>query len=226
MNYKNIDNTMKKLSESGKYNDEQLSAIKYAYCHPKFDEQLILDPSISGDMMYMYIQLALNDNIDIKYYIKNKYHEKGFNDKQLKEIIRYEEKGYDVRDITTSMSMDDIKNNFLNKYKENEKNKLFEKYNVDNELKIKLMPLEYRVARFLLRNREAGQNIIPFLENDLTLFSFDQVRYLFTLYVIGLKYKEVMDPKLSIEQMKDIALHSKESKSFENEIRENHSKVI
>lgn len=46
---------------------------------PNFDENLIMDCSIPGNIMLTYIKLAITKKVDISKYIRNKWHLKGFN---------------------------------------------------------------------------------------------------------------------------------------------------
>ena len=219
MDYAKINNKITELKNSGQFDNSQLEAIKYACYMPNFDENLIIDPSIPGNIMLTYVKLA-NNKIDISKYINSKWHLKGFDDKQLYCLISYYDKGYDISNITPNMSIEEIKDNLNDKIDENEKNELlnnpelepFKKYNLD-----------LKVIKFFLKKIQSGDDISIFLRPNINKFSFEQIKYLFAVYSTGSDINKIFDPNLSIEQMRNIIVNSPSSIDFLQEVMENHN---
>ena len=224
MNYQEINQAIEELAKSNVYNNSQLEAIKYAYNIRNFNVNLILDPSIPSNMMLMYVKLVQTYKIDISKYINGKWHLKGFDDKQLYYLIAYDSKGYDISKITPNMSVEQIQNTMNNIQKSAKLNESYNKSNMSiSELsKLKEYNLDNNSINFLLKIGEK-EDLTNFLSNDLTGFSYEQIKYLYSAYSTGANIKNILNPKLTVEQMKNKMLYSKESIAFTQEIMENHN---
>lgn len=222
MNYQEINNKINNLIKSGLYNDSQIDAIKYACFIPNFDENLIIDSSIPENIMLTYIKLAKSNKIDISKYINSKWHLKGFNDEQLYYVIFYDNKGYDISNITSNMSIEEIKNimnNQINNINLNDSlnNSTMSEYELS---KLKEYNLDYKSINFLLRIAK-NEDLTIFLNNNLKGFSFEQIKYLYAVYSTGSDIKNILNPNLTVDQMREKILNS--NINFINEITEIHN---
>ena len=216
MDYQKID----ELAKNGLYSNPQLEAIKYACYMPEFDENLIMDPTIPNNIMLTYVKLAKIHKIDIKKYISNKWHLKGFNDEQLYYLIIYDTKGYDISNITTNMSVKEIKETINNKINEDRINKLA---NTNPQIAyLKNMGVNIKIINFLSKQMDIGYDISMFLKPNIKEFSYGQIKYLFSVYSTGKSIKDIFDPNLTVEQMHEIVLNSKETVEFLQEITKIH----
>ena len=215
MNYADINNKINELAKSGLYNQDQLDAIKYGLYLPGLDTNLIMDPSIDSNSMFTYIKLARN-KVDISNYVNNKWHLKGFSGEQLYYLVLYDSKGYDMSDLTPNMSIDDIKKNIDEKIHGKEKHDLLSNpsYAFLNDYN-----LDVTVLNFFVRKMEAGEDLSGLLRPGIDWFSFEQVKYLYSLYSIGMDITRVFNPNFTVEQMKQIVQGSKESIDFIQEIQ-------
>ncbi len=224
MNYMEINKKIDELSKTGKYNNSQLEAIRYACFIPNFDIESIMDPSIPNDIMLSYIKLVTTHKIDICKYINNKWHLKGFNGDQLYYLIFYDNQGYDVSNITPDMSVDEIKAFFNNHSMEIEKNRLLDSNILDHNYRqmLEKYNLDLPVLKFFMRKIEAGYDISIFLRPGINQFSFEQIKYLFAIYSTGSDIESIFNPSLSVKQMKEKILSSNDSTQFMQQIMENH----
>lgn len=221
MDYQKINQKIDELTKSGLYDNKQLEAIKYACYIPDFDENLIINPEIPGNIMLTYVKLAKTHKINIEKYINDNWHLKGFNDNQLYYLIMYNANGYDISDITPNMDIKDIKEIMDSKDMEKHLDKLLI-YNPKLAF-LKEMHIDPKVIKFLLNKFETGYDISVFLRPDINSFSLDQIKYLFSIYSIGGDLNSIFDSNLSVEQMKERMLNSKESREFLQEINEMHN---
>ena len=99
MKYSEIFDKIDNLRETGQYDEEQLEAIRYAAFMPDFDENLILNPNIPANYMFMYVKLSKDKKIDIAKYINENWHMKGFDSNQLYYLISSDSKVQDISGI-------------------------------------------------------------------------------------------------------------------------------
>ena len=222
MDYLKINQKIDELTNSGLYDESQLEAIRYVSNFPNFNVNLILDPTIPSDMMLMYFKLAQTHKVDVSKYISEKWHQKGFNDKQLSNLIFYASKGCNISGITPDLSEDVIKNLMDAQQRNVELKKLFESSNMSVfELdKLKEYNLDYTSIKFLLKKGEE-EDLTNFLSNNLTGFSSEQIKYLYSVYSTGSSIGGILNPSLSIEQMKNKILNSRDSVEFTLDIYDN-----
>lgn len=217
MDYQTVFKKMDELRKTGMYNEEQLEVIRYMCYDPKFNVDLILDPSISNDMMLNYYKLATQKKIDVSKYINEKWHLKGFSDKQLYYVIDADNKGQDISDITPNMSIEEIITNLNSKIAEERK------INALNDTEFEMLKnynLDLQTIEFLIRQAKLGNDINSFLKPNINQFSLDQIKYLFSIYSIGGDIKNIYDSNLSVEQMKQKMSSSKDSLIFEQELKQ------
>lgn len=224
--YEEINNKINELIKTGKYNESQIEAIKYACYLPNFDANIILDSSISSNCMLTYVKLATTNNIDVSKYINDKWHLKGFNDQQLYYLIFYDNKGYDISQINSNMSVDEIKEFMNNMIAEKEKEKLLSDEKNINNSQIELLKeynLDINIIKFFLNQIDLGYDISIFLKPDIKDFSLEQIKYLFSVYSVGTDIEAIFNPNLSVEQMREKVLSSSTSIEFMQEIIESNN---
>lgn len=221
MDYFGINEKVGNLSKNSDFNVSQIEAIKYACYIPNFDENLIIDSSIPSDIMLTYIKLATTMKIDISYYIKNSWHLKGYDSNQLYYLIVYHNKGYDISAINPHMTINEINNIIKEQEKSNlltlEKNSI----NLDKSIIDLLKSLDLKVSKFLLKKIKQGEDMSDLLKEKLKDFSFEQVKYLYSIHSIGENIEPIFDSNLSVEQMKEKMLNSPFSQEFLQSISEN-----
>ena len=75
---------------------------------------------------------------------------------------------------------------------------------------------------FLLKKAKEN-DISEFLTFQLNDFSLEQVNYLFAVYSTGEDISGILNPALTVEEMKDKVLNSSTSTQFLEEVVERHS---
>ncbi len=222
IDYQKIQMEIKALEKSNLYQSEQLETIKYAMYAIKDRDFLYLltDPSIPNEFMTMYISLNTR-KINVKKYIEEKWHEKGFDSKQLYELILADSKGYDISEVDLNDSVEKI-SEILNH--QIAQKKLKEKYEVsslssEELLKLKKIGFAPNVAIFLLRIAEEYE-IESLLDEKLKDCTLEQMKYLVSVYTTGVSIEAIKNSNLSVEEMKEIVLHFKDSVNFLNSVRQ------
>lgn len=220
-----IQESLNKLEKSGLYSQSQLQFIKYAFYRPDFNEALLLDPTIPSEYMEMYIELKTLGKIDIAYYISEKWHMRGFSPRQLYLLIMAHSKNIDITNITPNMSEEEIKKALIGQQKEAEINEYRQKSSIPQEEieKIKSIGFSIKVERFLLRVVELSE-IDALLDERLKTCNLEQMKYLYTAYSVGSPIQKIMNPNLSVEEMKRIILSENESVEFFQSIADKHNK--
>lgn len=225
MDYIKINKKIEELSKTNLYNNEQLDAIKYACCLPNFDEALIIDSTIPSSYMLTYVKLATHNKINVKKYIEEKWHLKGFSSDQLYYLIFFDNQGYSIENITPDMSIEQIKNFFNLEQNKKRLREIREKMDISTKPildKLKDLNVDIVIIEFLLNKMKLGYDISPFLKEDLNKFSWEQIKYLFSIYSIGRNIESIFDSNLSVSQMIEIQVKSQESQDFIKEIIESH----
>ena len=171
---------------SQKYNKDQIEVLKYAFRRADVDESKLLNPSIGADYMLMYAKL-MGEGVDVTTYINNDWHNQGYDEKLLYKIIKQHLANPKFIDQFTNLRFDRTKN-------------------IDDVAKMD--GLDPMVRKFLMLQNDY-YDINGFLNNDLKSFSLEQIGYLFSLYVSGADYSELLNPNLSVEMMKEKYLGSK-----------------
>lgn len=223
--FQEVQKELDQLEKSRQYLPEQLQIIKYAAYRPDFDETLLFNPTIPSEYMEIYVQLKTMRKIDIKGYILGKWHLLGFNPKQLYLLIVAHAQNMDISRITSNMSEEEIKE-FLNKQK---KQDIIDKQRKESSMpkeeieKIKSIGFSSEVELFLLRVGESNE-IDALLNSQLKNCSLEQMKYLYAVYSTGTSIEQIMNPNLSVDEMKSIALTGNESLKFFQEIQDNHIK--
>ena len=214
IDYITINNKINELKNSGLFDQKQLDAIKYASYIPNVDEKILINPNISSEYMTMYTNLA-KKGIDIKKYIDNNWHQRGFDSKQLYDIIGADSKGYDINSIKPSMNIEEIRNEINGQIDANKIGELLKKSSLTDDKKLKLLELDpsNEVTMYLLRLSEKN-DISPLLKDGLKDFNLEQVKYLWSISSIGDDINMIYNPKLSVEQMKEKMINSKNSNEF------------
>lgn len=223
MDYTTVSKKMEQLKSTGKYNEKQLEVINYAMFRPDLDTSLLLDPSIGSEYMSMYISL-LTKKIPVEHYIEQNFHQLGFNPKQLYSIITAYHNGIDLTALSKDTTPDEIDKIHSDKLDEQKINDAYRASAIPIEdlSKLKEMNLPIPVQRFILRMGE-DYDINFLINQNLTGMSLDQVKYIWNVYSTGEKnIQQIINPDLSVEQMKEIMSHSKQSIDFLKEIVEIH----
>lgn len=214
---------MEELELSGLYNSNQLDVIKYAMMRDGIDENLFMNPAIPSEYMTVYLQLkTTKKTIPLEKYMNGNWHSLGYTPDQLYSVIWGDSVGVDISHFSPDMTKEEIKN-AVNQQLDNKK--------VDNLIQTSTMPFNKleqiqqlgfsnEVQSFLLRVGEKS-DIGVFLQPQFTHFSLEQIQYLYSILSIGCSIDRIMDPNLSVEQMKTIMSYSPESLQFISEIQEN-----
>ncbi len=220
MKYTEVFDKMEELSKTGKYTDDQLEAIKYAYYVPDFDASVIINPSIPASYMLMYVKLSKNNKIDITKYINESWHTKGFDSNQLYYLISSDSKGQDISGINPSMSVDEIIKIIKDKLALKREKELLNdpKYSQLNGYGLDLSTLE-----FLSTKIDNGEDISVFFRPDINKFTSEQIKYLYSVYSAGSDINRIYNPNLTVDQMKEKMLSSPESVSLVSDIYESHN---
>ena len=190
-----MNDKLQKIIDSGLYNSGQIETIKYALHREGIDENVLLDPSISEDYMFMYIKL-MEEQIDVRPFINNKWHNKGYPENELINIIRGYIKNPDLIKDYTNLSLDGS-NNLKNK-------DLLEKLRDD--------------VKFFLKSQSQFYNIDELLKTGIENFNLEQVGYLFAVFATGRDISDIFDSNLSVDQMKEIVLSSAQNKEQNVEV--------
>ncbi len=183
------------LINSGLYNEGQIETIKYALHKEGVNEELLMDPSIPEDYMFMYIKL-MDEGIDVEPFINNKWHTKGYPENILINIIRGYISNPDFIKSYTNLTIDNT-NNLKNKG-------VLETLNDD--------------VKFFLKSQSQFYNIDELLRPGIEKFKLDQVGYIFAVFLTGRNIDDIFDPSLSLDQMKEIVLNSSKKSKDDVEI--------
>ena len=220
MKYSEIFDKIDNLRETGQYDEEQLEAIRYAAFMPDFDENLILNPNIPANYMFMYVKLSKDKKIDIAKYINENWHMKGFDSNQLYYLISSDSKGQDISGIDSSNSVDEIIKII------NDRRVLERELEILNESKYSMLKgynFDVHALEFLSSKIDNGEDISAFLRPDINKFSTEQIKYLYTVYSTGSDISRIYNPNLTVTQMREKMLSSPESIAFVSEIYESHN---
>lgn len=134
-------------------------------------------------------------------------------------------KNIDITNITPNMSEEEIKKALIGQQKEAEINEYRQKSSIPQEEieKIKSIGFSIKVERFLLRVGELSE-IDALLDERLKTCNLEQMKYLYTAYSVGAPIQKIMNPNLSVEEMKRIILSENESVEFFQSIADKHNK--
>lgn len=223
--FQEVQKELEELEKSRLYSPEQLQIIKYAAYRRDFDETLLFNPAMPSEYMEMYVQLKTMRKIDIKYYILENWHLLGFSPKQLYLLIIAHAQNIDISRITSNMSEEEIKEFLNNQQIQKITNKTRKESSLSSEEieKIKSIGFSSDVELFLLRVGEHSK-IDVLLNHQLRNCSLEQMKYLFAVYSTGTSIDHIMNPNLSVNEMKNIILTETESLEFLQDVQDNHIK--
>lgn len=197
-----------------------MEAIRYGSFRIGDNVNLIINPNIPSHYMLMYINLIIN-KVNVVPYINENWHSKGFFSDKLYYVILAHSKGYDISDLSPNMSVEDIKKTLSEMVESTEIDYMLSNSNLSEEEILKIKSFDPIISKFLLRISK-DNNISDFLNLPLQSFDINQVKYLFTVYQTGGNVSSILNPELTVEQMKEKILNSKHSSQFLQEIMENH----
>ena len=224
VDYMTVAKKINELQNSNRYSFEQLEVIKYAMYLDSKVADFIMDPSLSAETMKFYIALKQR-NVPIEKYIQEKWHEKGFSYDQLYNVIMADNVGIDISQINPSIPVEQIKSYISYVLDSKDFNRLKgELVGVSPETisMIEHLQVPFNIKKFLA-NMAQEVDITEFVSIGLENYSFEQVKYLYTVYSLGQDISKIARPELSVEQMKKIMSYSPESLDFLEEIASRNS---
>ena len=221
IDYEIVNRKIEELANTNKYSSEQLNAIKLAlYTIGKLADKL-MNPEIPADYMKMYIELSKR-GIDIENYITDEWLKSGYSSDKLYNVIIYHSNGCDTDKVNPEMTKEKIYEVLANQFDEVFVNEMIEKSNLSDEEKEIVRGLNPSISKFLLKKAKEN-DISEFLSFPLNDFSLEQVKYLFAVYSTGEDISGILNPALTVEEMKDKVLNSSTSTQFLEEVVERHS---
>lgn len=224
VDYMAVAKKINELKNSNRYSSEQLEVIKYAMYLDSEVADIITDPALSSETMKFYIALKQR-NVPIEKYVQEKWHEKGFSYDQLYNVIIADNIGIDVSQINPSISVEQIKSYISYVLDSKDFSRLKgELVGVSPEIisMIEHLQVPFNIKKFLA-NMAQEADITEFVSIGLEDYSFEQVKYLYTIYSMGQDISKIANPELSVEQMKKIMSYSPESLDFLEEIASRNS---
>ena len=216
MDYLAINNKINKIQSCGIYNSNQIEALKYAIYRSDINEDLFLDPNnvIPADYIYMYIKLLARKK-NIEFYVKNRWHDLGFDPSQSEILIYGHLGGVNIGDITINMTASEIYKIIHDRIR----SKQIEKDNPNLFKTLKNIGFSLDVINFFITKFNTDPGVSYLFEEKYTVFSLEQIKYLYTVMSTGVSIDNISNPYLSVADMKQIILNSEESRSFLNDIR-------